>query len=178
MAGLELFGEEKESLSDEEIAQRIPFRNIYIHGLIRDEKGRKMSKSLGNSPDPLELIEKFGADGLRFGICNIAPTGSDILFSEERIQIGRNFCNKLWNAARFRQMSGSMQDNSSDQAIIKRMNTRVWDDYDHWILAQLQGLTESIEDCFKQFDLAPLTHLIYKFFWNDFCDWYVEASKG
>jgi valyl-tRNA synthetase len=178
MAGLELFGEEKESLSDEEIAQRIPFRNIYIHGLIRDEKGRKMSKSLGNSPDPLELIEKFGADGLRFGICNIAPTGSDILFSEERIQIGRNFCNKLWNAARFRQMSGSMQDNSSDQAIIKRMNIQEWDDYDHWILAQLQGLTESIEDCFKQFDLAPLTHLIYKFFWNDFCDWYVEASKG
>ena len=178
MAGLELFGEEKQSLTNAEIAERIPFKNIYIHGLIRDEKGRKMSKSLGNSPDPLDLIEKFGADGLRFGICNIAPTGSDILFSEERIQIGRNFCNKLWNAARFRQMSGAMRDNASLDVIVKRMDPSVWDDYDHWIVAQLSSVTESIENCFKEFDLAPLTHLIYKFFWNDFCDWYVEASKG
>ena len=98
MAGLELYGDDAKDLSDEEIAKRIPFKNIFIHGLIRDEKGRKMSKSLGNSPDPLDLIEKYGADGLRFGICNIAPSGSDILFSEERIQIGRNFTNKLWNA--------------------------------------------------------------------------------
>ena len=137
MAGLELFGEAKEELTDAEIRQRIPFRNVYIHGLIRDAQGRKMSKSLGNSPDPLELIEKFGADGLRFGICDIAPTGSDILFSEERIQIGRNFCNKLWNAARFRQMSGAIEDNRSIHSISNRMNPELWDDYDHWILAQL-----------------------------------------
>lgn len=178
MAGLELFGEDKKSLTDEEIQQRIPFRNVFIHGLIRDEKGRKMSKSLGNSPDPLELIEKFGADGLRFGICNIAPTGSDILFSEDRIEIGRNFCNKLWNAVRFRQMSGPIEDNSSVDVILSRMKPEIWDDYDHWILARLTEFTESIESCFKNFDLAPLTHLIYRFFWNDFCDWYVEASKG
>ena len=178
MAGLELFGEAKENLTDAEIRQRIPFRNIYIHGLIRDAQGRKMSKSLGNSPDPLELIKKFGADGLRFGICDIAPTGSDILFSEERIQIGRNFCNKLWNAARFRQMSGAMEDNRSIQSICDRMNPELWDDYDHWILAQLTEFTASVENCFKDFDLAPLTHAIYKFFWSDFCDWYVEASKG
>jgi valyl-tRNA synthetase len=178
MAGLELFGDDQETLTDQEIEQRIPFRNVYIHGLIRDEKGRKMSKSLGNSPDPLELIEKFGADGLRFGICNIAPTGSDILFSEDRIEIGRNFCNKLWNAVRFRQMSGAMEDNSSTDLICSRMKPEIWDDYDHWILARLAGLTESVESCFKNFDLAPLTHLIYRFFWNDFCDWYVEASKG
>ena len=118
MAGLELFGDDKETLTDQEIEERIPFRNVYIHGLIRDEKGRKMSKSLGNSPDPLELIENSGADGLRFGICNIAPTGSDILFSEDRIEIGRNFCNKLWNAVRFRQMSGAMEDNSSVDAYL------------------------------------------------------------
>ena len=178
MAGLELFGADKETLTDVEIEQRIPFRNVYIHGLIRDEKGRKMSKSLGNSPDPLELIEKFGADGLRFGICNIAPTGSDILFSEDRIEIGRNFCNKLWNAVRFRQMSGAMEDNSSVDLIRSRMKPEIWDDYDHWILARLAEFTESVESCFKNFDLAPLTHLIYRFFWNDFCDWYVEASKG
>ena len=178
MAGLELFGADKETLSDEEIEQRIPFRNIYIHGLIRDDKGRKMSKSLGNSPDPLELIEKFGADGLRFGICNIAPTGSDILFSEDRIEIGRNFCNKLWNAVRFRQMSGAIEDNSSVDLIRSRMKLEIWDDFDHWIWSRLAEFTESVESCFKNFDLAPYTHLIYRFFWNDFCDWYVEASKG
>ncbi|HKK19407.1 MAG TPA: valine--tRNA ligase [Opitutales bacterium] len=178
MAGLELYGEDKQTLTDEEIAQRIPFKNIFIHGLIRDEKGRKMSKSLGNSPDPLDLIEKFGADGLRFGICNIAPTGSDILFSEERIQIGRNFCNKLWNASRFRQMSGPMSDNSSLEAIHARIDPSLLDDYDHWILARLAEVTGEVEKCFTTHDLAPLTHNIYGFFWSDFCDWYVEASKG
>jgi valyl-tRNA synthetase len=178
MAGLELYGEDQKELTDEEIEARIPFKNIFIHGLIRDEKGRKMSKSLGNSPDPLDLIEKYGADGLRFGICNIAPSGSDILFSEERIQIGRNFCNKLWNAARFRQMSGPMADNSSFEAIISRMNPDLFDDYDHWILGRLQQVTAELEKCFTNYEIAPLTHQIYAFFWGDFCDWYVEASKG
>ncbi|WP_269526945.1 valine--tRNA ligase [Coraliomargarita parva] len=178
MAGLELYGEDKAELTDAEIAARIPFKNIYIHGLIRDEKGRKMSKSLGNSPDPLDLIEKFGADGLRFGICNIAPTGSDILFSEDRIQIGRNFCNKLWNAARFRQMSGEMADNSGLEAILGRIDPAKCDDYDHWILGRLAQVTEDVEKCFTGYELAPLTHNIYAFFWSDFCDWYVEASKG
>lgn len=178
MAGLELYGEDQKELTDEEIEARIPFKNIFIHGLIRDEKGRKMSKSLGNSPDPLDLIEKYGADGLRFGICNIAPSGSDILFSEERIQIGRNFCNKLWNAARFRQMSGPMADNSSFEAIISRMNPNLFDDYDHWILGRLQQVTAELEKCFTNYEIAPLTHQIYAFFWGDFCDWYVEVSKG
>ena len=178
MAGLELYGDDAEELSDAEIEKRIPFKNIFIHGLIRDEKGRKMSKSLGNSPDPLELIEKYGADGLRFGICNIAPSGSDILFSEERIQIGRNFCNKLWNAVRFRQMSGPMSDNSSFEAIISRIHTDLFDDYDHWILGRLHQVMVDVEKCFAQYELAPLTHQVYAFFWGDFCDWYVEASKG
>ncbi|TVP80967.1 MAG: valine--tRNA ligase [Puniceicoccaceae bacterium] len=178
MAGLELYGDDAAELSDEEIARRVPFKNVFIHGLIRDEKGRKMSKSLGNSPDPLDLIDTYGADGLRFGICNIAPSGSDILFSEERIQIGRNFCNKLWNAVRFRQMSGPRADNSSFEAIISRIHTDLFDDYDHWILGRLQQVTADVEKCFAQYELAPLTHLIYAFFWGDFCDWYVEASKG
>ena len=178
MAGIELYGDDTKDLSDEEIAKRIPFKNIFIHGLIRDEKGRKMSKSLGNSPDPLDLIEKYGADGLRFGICNIAPSGSDILFSEERIQIGRNFCNKLWNAARFRQMSGPMADNSSLEAIISRIHPDLFDDYDHWILGRLHHVTADLEKCFANYEISPLTHQIYAFFWGDFCDWYVEASKG
>ena len=112
MAGLELFGDDSPELSDQEIAERIPFKDVFIHGLIRDDKGRKMSKSLGNSPDPLDLIEKYGADALRFGVCNIAPSGADILFSEKRIEIGRHFSNKLWNSSRFRQMSGPSADNS------------------------------------------------------------------
>ncbi|MEN8725131.1 MAG: valine--tRNA ligase [Lentimonas sp.] len=178
MAGLELYGDDAKDLSDEAIAKRIPFKNIFIHGLIRDEKGRKMSKSLGNSPDPLDLIEKYGADGLRFGICNIAPSGSDILFSEDRIQIGRNFSNKLWNAVRFRQMSGPMADNSSFEAITGRIDASLFDDYDHWILGRLIAVSADIEKCFSSFEIAPLTHQIYAFFWGDFCDWYVEASKG
>ncbi|MDP4693874.1 MAG: class I tRNA ligase family protein, partial [Opitutales bacterium] len=123
-------------------------------------------------------IEKYGADGLRFGICNIAPSGSDILFSEERIQIGRNFCNKMWNAVRFRQMSGPMADNSSLEAIVSRIDPSLFDDYDHWIIGRLTQVTADLEKCFANFEIAPLTHQIYAFFWGDFCDWYVEASKG
>ncbi|HSH08868.1 MAG TPA: valine--tRNA ligase, partial [Oceanipulchritudo sp.] len=149
MAGLEFMGEEKKALSNEEIARRIPFSDVYINGLIRDAKGRKMSKSLGNSPDPLELIKRFGADGLRFGIVNIAPSGQDILFSEDRIEVGRNFCNKLWNAARFRQMNGEVGDNSSVEAILARIEPAQLSAYDHWILSRLVETTAEVERCFE-----------------------------
>ncbi len=105
--------------------QRIPFRDVYFTGIIRDAQGRKMSKSLGNSPDPLDLIDKYGADGLRFGIMSIAPQGQDIRFQEDRIEGGRNFCNKLWNAARFRQMCGPMADNRSLDAVLVRIDPGV-----------------------------------------------------
>ena len=88
------------------IEDNIPFRDVFFTGLIRDKQGRKMSKSLGNSPDPLDLIAKYGADGLRFGLMRIAPSGQDIAFDEKQIEEGRNFATKLWNAARFRQMHG------------------------------------------------------------------------
>ena len=94
MAGYEFMGD-------------LPFRNVYFTGIIRDKQGRKMSKSLGNSPDPLDLIGKYGADALRFGTMRSAPLGQDILFDEQNVELGRNFCNKLWNACRFRQMVGS-----------------------------------------------------------------------
>lgn len=178
MAGLEFMGEEKKSLTKEEIAQRIPFKDVYINGLIRDAKGRKMSKSLGNSPDPLDLLKRFGADGLRFGIVNIAPGGQDILFSDDRIEIGRNFCNKLWNAARFRQMNGEVGDNSSEEAILKRVDSGKLSAYDHWILSRLVETTAEIERCFKQFEMHAYPHALYEFFWSDYCDWYVEASKS
>ncbi|NBV48375.1 MAG: hypothetical protein EBR95_04875, partial [Verrucomicrobia bacterium] len=120
IAGLELHGPEKKTLTDDEIRQRVPFKRVYFNGIIRDKLGRKMSKSLGNSPEPLDLIAKFGADGLRFGLLSIAPKGQDILFDEDRVAQGRNFCNKLWNAARFRQMSGPMADNSTLDARRRR----------------------------------------------------------
>lgn len=178
MAGLELYGEDKKDLTDDEIAARIPFKDVFIHGLIRDEKGRKMSKTLGNSPDPLDLIQKFGADGLRFGIINIAPSGSDILFSEERIEIGRNFCNKLWNACRFRQMNGTIDANSSLEAIIDRVKASPLDGYSNWILNRMLETTREIEEQFVKFELHQLAHTLYNFVWGDFCDWYVEASKA
>src|SRR5207247_8397669 len=101
IAGLEF--KPGKSEADEE---NMPFRNVYFTGLIRDKQGRKMSKSLGNSPDPLDLIGKYGADALRFGVMRSAPLGQDILFDEQHVELGRNFCNKLWNACRFRQLAG------------------------------------------------------------------------
>ncbi len=178
MSGLELMGESKDSLTDEEIDQRVPFKDIFIHGLIRDAKGRKMSKSLGNSPDPLELIEKFGADGLRFGIINIAPSGSDILFAEERIEIGRNFCTKLWNACRFRQMAGGVAETQSLDTIIDRLAGSQLEGYGNWILFRLLQTMEEIEGQFARFEMHQLTHTLHNFFWGDFCDWYVEAAKA
>ena len=178
MAGLELYGEDKPSLTDAEIAARIPFKNVFIHGLIRDAKGRKMSKTLGNSPDPLDLIERFGADGLRFGIVNIAPSGSDILFAEERIDIGRNFCNKLWNACRFRQMNGSVAANGNLDFIAVRLKAAPLDGYSNWILQRVLDTMREIEGQFERFELHQLTHTLYNFVWGDFCDWYVEAAKA
>ena len=178
MAGLEFMGEAKETLTDEEIARRIPFSDVYMTGLIRDAKGRKMSKSLGNSPDPLELIARFGADGLRFGIVNIAPSGQDILFSEERTETGRNFCNKLWNAARFRQMNGETGDNRSVAAILERVDASRLSAYDQWILSRLVEVTTEVERCFERFEIHAYPHALYEFFWSDYCDWYVEASKS
>ena len=178
MAGLEFMGDAKERLDSDEIARRIPFRDVYITGLIRDANGRKMSKSLGNSPDPLDLIDRFGADGLRFGIVNIAPSGQDILFSEDRIELGRNFCNKLWNAARFRQMAGETEKEGSPEAILERIpDPARLTPYDHWILGRLVEATEEVERRFARFEMHGFPHVLYEFFWSDYCDWYVEVSK-
>src|SRR5688572_27566784 len=118
---------QRRPLTAEEIRGRIPFKHVYFTGIIRDAQGRKMSKSLGNSPDPLDLIAKYGADGLRFGIVSIAPQGQDIRFQEDRIEFGKNFCNKLWNACRFRQLSGEAGDNSSAAKVIGRLEATKFD---------------------------------------------------
>ncbi len=162
----------------EPLERRIPFRHVYFTGIIRDAQGRKMSKSLGNSPDPLDLIGKYGADGLRFGIISIAPQGQDIRFQEERIESGKNFCNKLWNACRFRQMSGPAGDNASLAAIAARLEASAFDADDHAILQRLLDATAEVERCFRDFEFSAAVQVLYGFFWNDFCDWYVEVSKA
>ena len=159
------------------VEERIPFKHVYFNGIVRDKQGRKMSKTLGNSPDPLDLIVKYGADGLRFGLLQIAPLGQDVKFDEDRIESGKGFCNKLWNACRFRQMSGAMSDNSSLVAILARLDPAHFDDDDHAILAALLDTTRTLEKSFADFEFAGATQRLYSFFWNDFCDWYVEVAK-
>jgi valyl-tRNA synthetase len=172
MAGLEF------TRPGEAADRRVPFRDVFLTGIIRDSQGRKMSKSLGNSPDPLDLMDKYGADGLRFGIISIAPQGQDIRFQEDRIEGGKNFCNKLWNACRFRQMSGPAGDNSSPAAILARVDPAKFDADDHAILDRLLTATREVDRSFAQFEFSAAAQALYGFFWNDFCDWYVEVSKA
>ena len=137
-----------------------------------------MSKSLGNSPDPLDLIDAYGADGLRFGIVSIAPQGQDIRFQEERIESGKNFCNKLWNACRFRQMSGPPGDNSSLESILGRLDAAKFDADDHAILERVLSTTREVDRFYYGYEFSAVAQALYTFFWNDFCDWYVEVSKS
>jgi valyl-tRNA synthetase len=178
IAGLEFHGPGKTELSAGEIAERIPFRDVYFTGIIRDIDGRKMSKSLGNSPDPLDLIERFGADGLRFGIMGIAPQGQDIRFSEERVAQGRNFCNKLWNACRFRQLSGPVDPEATLASLVGKIDPEHMNDQDHSILSRLVETVRQVDEAYKAFAFAGITQHIYGFFWTDFCDWYVEVAKA
>jgi valyl-tRNA synthetase len=165
-------------LGRDELLRRIPFRHVYFNGIVRDKSGRKMSKTLGNSPDPLDLIARYGADGVRFGLLQMAPLGQDVKFDEDRIEGGKNFCNKLWNATRFRQMSGEMSDNSSLSAILARIDPKQLDDDDHAVIDALRDTMIILEDGFKNFEFAGATQRLYSFFWNDFCDWYVEIAKA
>ena len=153
-----------------EFREKIPFTNVFFTGLVRDMQGRKMSKSLGNSPNPLDLIEKFGADGLRFGLLRIAPHGQDIRFDEKQVEEGRNFANKLWNAARFRQMHGP----STPEASLEGVELSP---YSLEIVAKLNELIRGIETAFSEYRFNEIAQSLYEFFWSDYCDWYVEAAK-
>jgi valyl-tRNA synthetase len=168
MAGYEFMGDPKFGLPDAK-----PFRNVYFTGIIRDKQGRKMSKSLGNSPDPLDLINKYGADALRFGTMRSAPLGQDILFDEQNVELGRNFCNKLWNACRFRQMVGS-----SDFPIQDEIDPRLLTSDDKWILLKLDTAIREMNIAFAEYKFSDATATLYRFFWSEYCDWYVEASKA
>ena len=127
-----------------------------------------MSKSLGNSPDPLDLIAKYGADGLRFGIVSIAPQGQDIRFQDDRIEAGKNFCNKLWNACRFRQMSGPAGDNASLGRILARLESAKFDADDHAILDRLLATTGEVERCFREFEFSAAAQALVRVFLERF----------
>ncbi len=161
MASLEFMGE-------------VPFTDVYFTGLIRDIKGRKMSKSLGNSPNPLHLIEKYGADALRYGVMLIAPQGQDILFSEKRLEVGRNFMNKVWNASRFILM------NIKDDTLFSEPFKPQPEDLslaDKWILSRSNATIKAFDKYFRRYRFDEVARLIYDFVWNDFCDWYIELIK-
>jgi valyl-tRNA synthetase len=160
MAGYEFMGE-------------MPFQNVYFTGIIRDKQGRKMSKSLGNSPDPLDLIAKFGADALRFGVMRSAPLGQDILFDEQHVELGRNFCNKLWNACRFRQMMGG-----ANTTVQGEINPALLTSDDKWILLKLDTAIREVTASLAAYNFSEATQTLYRFFWSEYCDWYVEASKA
>jgi valyl-tRNA synthetase len=157
MAGYEFMGE-------------MPFRNVYFTGIIRDKQGRKMSKTLGNSPDPLQLIAKYGADALRFGTMRSAPLGQDVLFDEKDVELGRNFCNKLWNACRFRQMQGG--------EVQGEIEPRLLTTDDKWILLKLDQAIRELTESLKDYKFSEAAQTLYRFFWSEFCDWYLEISKA
>jgi valyl-tRNA synthetase len=157
MAGFEWMGE-------------MPFRNVYFTGIIRDKQGRKMSKSLGNSPDPLDLIATYGADALRFGVMRSAPLGADILFDEKNVELGRNFCTKLWNATRFRQMQTG--------PVEAEIHANLLSSDDKWILLRLDAAIREVSLALDEYRFSDAANALYRFFWSEFCDWYLETTKA
>jgi valyl-tRNA synthetase len=161
MAGYEFMGE-------------CPFRDVYLNSIVRDDKGRKMSKSLGNSPDPIDVIDKYGADALRFTVVSLAPIGQDVRYGVEKTEFGRNFANKIWNATRFALMNlggnsvAPWTDADSDTALALP---------DRWILSRLQSTIEEMRNAFSLYRLNDAATTLYRFIWGDFCDWYLELVK-
>ena len=145
----------------------MPFRNVYFTGIVRDKLGRKMSKSLGNSPDPIELIEKFGADGVRMGMMLSAPAGNDILFDEALCEQGRNFNNKIWNAFR---LVKSWKVADAEQPETGKIATS-------WFEAKLRQTNAEVEDLFKKYRISEALMAVYKLFWDEFSSWYLEMVK-
>ena len=153
------------------IKDEIPFNYVYLHGIIRDEKGRKMSKSLGNSPDPLDLIAKYGADAIRFSFLYNTSQGQDIHFSEKLLEMGSAFANKVWNASRF------VLSNLEDFDVSTTVDNSEFKLEDKWILSKLQTASKLINENIEKYELDAAAKLAYEFFRGDFCDWYVEIAK-
>ena len=154
-------------MAGEEYMGKFPFKNVYFTGIVRDKLGRKMSKSLGNSPDPIELIEKFGADGVRMGMMLSAPAGNDILFDESLCEQGRNFNNKIWNA--FRLVKGwetaDIEQPEANKVAVK------------WFEAKLKEVNAEVNDLFKKYRISEALMAVYRLFWDEFSSWYLEMVK-
>ena len=155
-------------MAGNEFMHDVPFRNVYLTGIVRDKLGRKMSKTLGNSPDPLDLIAKYGADGVRLGMMLCTSAGNDILFDESQVEQGRNFCNKVWNA--FRLMKGWSIDSAAKQPEAAAIAVR-------WFRNKLDMTVAAVEDHYSKFRISDAIMAIYKLFWDDFCAWYLELVK-
>ena len=150
----------------------VPFKNIFIHGLVRDEFGRKMSKSLGNGIDPVEVIEKFGADSLRFMLVTGNTPGNDLRFSWKRVESARNFANKIWNASRFLLMN---LENFDENFTPTEKNLTL---ADKWIISRLNKTAKNVTENLDKFELGEAARLMYEFIWSEFCDWYIELTKS
>ncbi|MBU1121478.1 MAG: valine--tRNA ligase [Candidatus Omnitrophota bacterium] len=155
-----------------EFKKAIPFRNVLIHGTVRDSKGVKMSKSLGNTIDPLDIIEKFGADSLRFSLMLLAASGSDVYLSDDKFLVGRNFANKIWNATRFL----FLKINESNFKI-DSLELEIPDVIDKWVLKQLNDTIDRVNSELENNRINEATKAAYDFFWHIFCDWYIEIAK-
>ena len=156
-------------MAGEEFAEKMPFSNVYFTGIVRDKLGRKMSKSLGNSPDPIGLIDTYGADGVRMGMMLSAPAGNDILFDEALCEQGRNFCNKIWNALRL--VKGWTVDEKAAQPDTAKMAVK-------WFDARYNQVLAEMNDNFEKYRLSDALMGVYKLTWDDFCSWYLEMVKA
>lgn len=154
-----------------EFTGKRPFKNVLIHGLIRDSQGRKMSKSLGNGVDPMEVIEQYGADALRWFLANGSAPGQDVRYSTDKMDAAWNFINKIWNASRYSLMN--VGDLTADQVDISGEKTLA----DKWILTRLNQTIGKVTELFEKFEFGEAGRLLYRFIWDDFCDWYIEMSK-
>jgi valyl-tRNA synthetase len=160
MAGLEFMNE-------------VPFDDVVLHGTVRDAKGRKMSKSLGNAINPLEVIQEYGADALRFSL--ILNSGQDIFISKDKFEIGRNFANKLWNASRFVQMNVKPEAKVSD---LSSVDVARLDLASRWILSRYERTVAEVSRAVEQYRYSEAENLLYEFFWSNYCDWYLEMAKA
>ncbi|MFA5085909.1 MAG: valine--tRNA ligase, partial [Candidatus Omnitrophota bacterium] len=163
MAGMEFMGD-------------IPFKDVYIHGTVRDITGTKMSKSLGNVIDPLDMIKKYGTDALRFSIVSITSQGQDVFLSENKFELGRNFANKLWNASRFILMNLKEEEIAVDLCVFFKESELALPE--RWILSRLYSNLSDVERCLGEYKFNEAANIIYEFIWHEFCDWYIEISKS
>jgi valyl-tRNA synthetase len=160
MAGLEFMGE-------------VPFHTVVIHGTVRDETGKKMSKSLGNAIDPEDIIDRYGADALRFSLASMSATGSDLYLSDEKFHFGRNFANKLWNASRYLMMNLA----GIGIDVARRPEPRDGELMDRWIMSRFQKMLADVESALEDYRFNEAALSIHSFFWHDYCDWYLELIK-